>query len=131
MPLIEWKDSFAVGVASVDYEHKQLIELLNQLDAVIDQTPEKDAVAAFLGEIYSRISAHFALEEKLMREQRYDQYQDHKSDHERLLDDIREIMERHEADAYYDYREALAKDLAEWFGNHFRTKDARLHRTLR
>ena len=130
MALIEWKDSFAVGVAAVDYEHRQLIDLLNRLDATLDQAPQADSVAEFLGEIYTRIGAHFALEEKLMREKRYDQYSDHKADHERLLDDIREIMERHEADATYAYRDALSKDLGEWFTNHFRTKDARLHQML-
>jgi hemerythrin len=38
-------------------------------------------------------SAHFALEERFMREHGYDQLALHKADHERLLDEIREIMD--------------------------------------
>ena len=47
-----------------------------------------------------------------------------------LLDEIRDIMDRHEADAYYDYAEALANHLRDWFAEYFKTKDARLHKML-
>ena len=130
MALVEWKDEFAVGVASVDHEHRQLIQLINDLHASLASRPTKDAIALVLGEIHTKIAAHFALEERVMREHRYDQYEDHKGDHERLLDEIRDIMDRHEADAYFNYETALAMELRDWFAIHFRTKDARLHKTL-
>jgi hemerythrin-like metal-binding protein len=130
MALIEWKDEFKVGIASVDYEHEQLIALLNELHAGLEGSADKDAVSRFLGEVYAKIAAHFALEEKVMRDRRYDQLQDHKADHERLLDEIRDIMDRHEADAYYDYADSLAHHLRDWFAEHFKTKDARLHKML-
>lgn len=130
MALVEWKDEFAVGVASVDHEHRQLIGLINELHAGLAGRAAKDAIARVLGEIHTKIAAHFALEERVMRERRYDQYADHKTDHERLLDEIRDIMDRHEADAYFDYETTLAKELSDWFGVHFRTKDARLHKAL-
>jgi hemerythrin-like metal-binding protein len=130
MALVEWKDEFKVGVASVDHEHRHLIGLINDLHAGLAARPAKDAVSGVLGEIYAKIAAHFALEERVMRERRYDQYDDHKADHERLLDEIREIMERFEADAYFNYETALATELGDWFAEHFRTKDARLHRAL-
>ncbi|NIR29895.1 MAG: hemerythrin family protein [Gammaproteobacteria bacterium] len=130
MALIEWKEEFSVGVASVDHEHRELIELINDTHDHLVHTNEREAVADFLGEIYAKISAHFALEERLMREQEYDQYLDHKADHERLLDEIRDIM-----DYYLDTREfdeeRFAAQLASWFTEHFKTKDARLHKYLR
>ncbi len=130
MALIEWRDEFKVGVASVDYEHQQLIALLNDLHAGLTGSADKEAVSRFLGEVYARIAAHFALEEQVMRERRYDQLDDHKADHERLLDEIRDIMDRHDADAGYDYEDELAGQLRDWFTEHFKTKDARLHRML-
>jgi hemerythrin-like metal-binding protein len=128
MALVEWKDEFKVGIGSVDYEHQQLIGLINNLHASLAGRPTKDAVGRVLGEIHTKIAAHFALEERVMRERRYDQYADHKADHERLLDEIRDIMDRHEADAYFNYETTLTKELGDWFGIHFRTKDARLHK---
>ena len=54
----------------------------------------------------------------------------HKAEHERLLDEIRDIMDDHEAGAYADAGEALATTVRDWFINHFKTKDARLHKKL-
>jgi hemerythrin-like metal-binding protein len=130
MALVEWKDEFAVGITSVDHEHRQLIQLINDLHARLPAGPTKDAITRVLAEIHTRIAAHFALEERVMRERRYDQYADHKADHERLLDEIRDIMDRYDADAYFNYETALTRELGDWFAIHFRTKDARLHKML-
>ena len=65
-----------------------------------------------------------------MREHTYDQYEEHKADHERLLDEIRDIMDAYEDDARFDKNE-LAACLSTWFTEHFKTKDARLHKYLR
>jgi hemerythrin-like metal-binding protein len=130
MPLVEWEEKFKLGIASVDYEHEELIALINELHAGLESDPPREAVADFLGEIHARISAHFALEEKLMREQRYDAYDAHKSDHEALREEIREIMDGYEAGAYDDPGDTLSESLRAWFTNHFETHDARLHRRL-
>ena len=36
---------------------------------------------------------HFALEERIMRDSGYSEYEDHKDDHEELLDEIRDLMD--------------------------------------
>ncbi len=130
MVLIEWKDEYKTGIASVDYEHESMIRLLNELYACMKEKESKSAVLDFLGEVHARISAHFALEEKIMRERDYDQYAEHKADHEHLLDEIRDIMERYERSADVDYDEALSRELQAWFSDHFKSKDSRLHRML-
>jgi hemerythrin-like metal-binding protein len=130
-PRIVWRKQFATGVAAVDHEHRELIALVDRVLDLLDAGGDKDAVESDLGEVYARISAHFALEEQIMREKRYDQLDDHKTDHERLLDDIRDIMEAFVLDTYRERREEFAERLQNWFSEHFRTKDARLHKMLR
>ena len=126
MTLIEWKDEFSVGVAAVDHEHRELIALINALHADIGAGASRDTVIESLGEIYAQISAHFALEEKFMRESGYMAYAEHKEDHEILLDDLRDIMDQVEDDGSYG-EARLSSDLGFWFSEHFRTHDARLH----
>ena len=126
MSLIEWKDSFSVGVAAVDLEHRELIELINELHERIGAAADNDMTLAMLGEIYAQISAHFALEEKYMRESEYPQFHQHKEDHEELLDELRDIMDRVEDLGRYDADE-LSQELGRWFSEHFRTHDALLH----
>lgn len=128
MPLIEWDDKFSVGIGAVDHEHRELIDLINDAHAR-RRHGDDDAVVEFLGEIYTRISAHFALEERLMLARNYERYGEHKNDHERLIDEIRDIMDDYEDDGSFS-EEQLAQRLKTWFTEHFRTHDARLHRHL-
>jgi hemerythrin-like metal-binding protein len=130
MGWIEWKDSYRLGIPAVDYEHQEMIALLNDLYEGLQGEVDSHSVDAFLGQVYARISAHFALEERVMRDRDYDQYADHKSAHESLLDEIREIMDEHDTGAFENAAEILAERLQTWFTEHFRTHDARLHSQL-
>ena len=129
MALLEWKKRYSVGIEAVDHEHRELIDLINRLHEDLLAGSRDDRVSAFLGEILRAISAHFALEELFMREHRYDQASQHKSAHEDLLEQIRDIMEDFEADREAGSRE-LAGRLDDWFTVHFKTHDARLHHRL-
>ena len=129
MSLITWKKEFSVGVAEVDYEHQELIELINELHGAIQQGVTRQQVVTGLGEIYAQIAAHFALEEKVMQQSHYRAFHEHKMDHEALLDDLRDIMDEVEADGEFDEAQ-LATDLDRWFSEHFRTHDAKLHRSI-
>ena len=129
MSLINWRDGFSVGVEAVDHEHKELISLINELDDHMQSRCDHDTVVETLGEIYAQIAAHFALEEKIMRNARYPHFDSHKLDHETLLDDLLEIIDAVEDDGSYD-RQLLSQDLDRWFSDHFRTHDAKLHRLL-
>lgn len=129
MTLLEWRESYGIGIEEVDHEHRELIDLINALHASLGADRTLELVEAFLGEVLSDISAHFALEEKVMRARSYDAYAEHKADHERLLDELRELMDEQAMGAPLD-DERLAARLSEWFGRHFRTQDARFHRHL-
>ncbi len=129
MSLIEWDEKFSVGVAAVDHEHRELIGLVNETYDRLQRPDAGITVPDFLGEIYARISAHFALEENIMRTRRYAHYAEHKADHERLLDEIRDIMDDYEDGRVFDTGK-FAQRLGTWFTGHFRTHDARLHRNL-
>jgi hemerythrin len=128
MALLQWKEHYSVGVDAVDHEHKELIELINRLHDELMAKGEKPSISAFFGDLFTGISAHFALEERFMRERGYDQLSQHKADHERLLDEIRDIM-----DDFEDHEIASAElgaRLDAWFSRHFETHDARLHKAL-
>ncbi len=129
MSLITWKNEFAVGVEAVDHEHRAMIEMINELDDAMGKDTDVTAVVDALGEIYARIAAHFALEEKVMRDARYSALPAHKQDHEVLLDELLDVIDSVDADGDYD-REDLSQTLNRWFSDHFRTHDAKLHREL-
>jgi len=130
MTLIKWKEEFSVGVEEVDHEHRELIELINGLHDVMQLGADQVQVVELLGDVYAQIAAHFALEEKMMRETHYPHLDEHKEDHETLLDDLRDIMDAVEVDGTFDAA-GLSNDLNRWFTDHFATHDARLHAPTR
>jgi hemerythrin-like metal-binding protein len=129
MTLLTWQANFRIGIEEVDHEHQGLIELINSLHMALGEERSGERVEAFLGEIFADISAHFALEEKVMRDRRYDALAEHKADHERLLDDLRDLMDAQADGAVLDDQHFAAR-LAAWFSGHFQTHDARFHRHL-
>ena len=130
MSLLTWRPEFSAGVAEIDHEHRELVGWIGLLLADLHlQNVEQDRVAHVLGEIYARIAAHFELEEKVMRDAGYDDLTEHKEDHERLLDELRDLMEVHSPHDP-DNAARLAAQMNAWFGHHFRNLDAKFHRSL-
>jgi hemerythrin len=129
MSVIEWREEFSVGLPEVDHEHRELIAAINRLHGEIGSGASAAEVTDRLGEIESAISAHFALEEKSMVALRYDNYAAHKNDHEDLLDEILDIRDDVVETGQYD-PDTLSQSLTDWFREHFRTHDTRLHHWL-
>jgi hemerythrin len=129
MTLLEWKPEYSVGDAAIDHEHEHMIQQINMLYSKLSGPVNAELVESVLGEIHANISAHFALEERLMRKNGYSEYEDHKEDHEDLLDQIHDLM-----DSFYQDQEVgqklLKSQLSNWFGRHFSSFDARLHKQL-
>ena len=50
MPLLDWKPEFAVGVESVDFEHEQMIKLINEIYDEMKMRKDADSVEQFLGD---------------------------------------------------------------------------------
>ncbi|MDH3379391.1 MAG: bacteriohemerythrin [Gammaproteobacteria bacterium] len=129
MALINWSDKYCTGIPGIDYEHQKLIEQINSIYSLIDDQADRERVVDGLGDIYGNIAAHFALEERMMKEHGYDQYEAHRIDHERLLDDIRDIADEFEDRAALNEQEFKRK-LGDWFQLHFKTHDSRLHKLV-
>jgi hemerythrin len=113
----------------MDDEHREMIGMINGVYARLAGSSEHEDIEACLEEIFSTISAHFALEERIMREAGYEEYEAHKDDHEDLLDEIRDLMDDFVADAATGSR-VLEERLSAWFSRHFAGFDARLHGKL-
>lgn len=127
MELINWSSKYATGIPGIDNEHRELIESINTFYSKLTQDSDKSELISILNDIYGTIHAHFMLEERLMKKHGYDEYEEHRDDHARLLDDIREITIDIEETSDLDEQQ-LKKKLSDWFLIHFKTHDSRLHK---
>lgn len=129
MAQIEWRDEFSLGNDAVDEEHRQLIVQINQLYDQLAMPLDALAIESLLAELQADISAHFALEELLMEQSGFAEFEAHRQDHERLLDEIHDLIFQFEEDPE-EGRKLLKSTLSAWFSVHFNGFDARLHGQL-
>lgn len=132
--ILEWKDQYSLGNPALDHEHKELIRMINEVHEEIERVDGADDgahVIEGLTEILGAVAAHFALEEKEMQSSSYSGMSAHKADHEKLLDEIYDLVELVEDTGVRDIREELSAVLEAWFGVHFQTFDREYHTSVR
>ena len=88
---LQWEPRLAVGVASIDSQHKQLIDALNGLLAAMASSRGKEEVGKLLKFLGDYTVTHFADEERLMAKARYPQADAHKREHEAFIIEFKEL----------------------------------------
>jgi hemerythrin len=91
------QEDLITGADAIDHDHLRLVETINQACATLGDGGARDSVLDALGVLYVRTCAHFAMEEKMIRESIPERYVGYKLKYETLLERIRVIM-----DAFYD-----------------------------
>lgn len=113
MPYLEWNPAYDTGIGGIDYEHHRLVDMLNEIHELILKDADPRKIATTLADFHALASAHFALEEKIMRDQNYPGFEGRRDTHYRLLDQVREVMDAYETGSYRQ-GESLPATLKQW-----------------
>lgn len=124
--LFQWTDDYLIGVEELDFEHKNLLDRLNELHLDILRGDEPDVIEMCLGEICSRVEAHFALEERHMQRTGFANYEKHKREHDQFLDEMYDAVEMFTSGLETSFQEVLEIRLESWITNHILTSDKQL-----
>jgi len=94
----EWDDSYSVGVAKIDRQHRRLIGLINELYEAMQQGHGPNTLTSTVNELETMVSVldelmdysyyHFSTEEEYMIEYAYPEYDEHKRAHGRFVERI-------------------------------------------
>jgi hemerythrin-like metal-binding protein len=122
----EWDDSFLIGIEELDHEHKRLIDDINRLYEELARHDERSEIEKSLGNIYARMHAHFALEEHVMREHKYKFFDEHKREHDELLDSYTEYMLRYLNNTGTSSSTLIEDTLRHWIVTHIITSDKKM-----
>ena len=85
---IEWSNELSVGIEEIDLQHKVLVDLLNQIHEAIQQRHGAEITTKILERLGEYTRIHFAVEESLMRIMHYPEYERHKIEHDKLIDQL-------------------------------------------
>ena len=117
-PKFEWKEQFATGNDAVDYQHKGLLNIINDLIATYnssDGEPNAVLVEVPLDELFKFAAHSFAPEELLMKNHKYPKLIDHHELHIQFVLKLIQIKVRLDKD------ENIGKDLIDFLINWFET----------
>lgn len=88
MARIEWKKEYETGVALVDEQHRNLVEIINRFEDALQKGKGSRHANEILNELMGYTQEHFAAEERLMAEAGYPQLKLHQSQHRQLLQKV-------------------------------------------
>ncbi|MBK7565799.1 MAG: hemerythrin family protein [Propionivibrio sp.] len=108
-----------------DGEHQIQLEMLSALCRAVRANTPATELGEILQQLVAYSEAHFMSEELLMRLNSYDDYDDHVSDHMRMMDELGEMAS---ANASGDSARVAdqADSALKFIGQHIATRDKRL-----
>ncbi len=117
-----WDEGISTGVGSMDTEHRLQVSLVNALEEVLRHGQDRAVADRTLAQLVDFTSVHFHSEELMMRLYSYPQLDVHAAAHAKLVEQVRSIQERYEADGPAEALEVIA-ELRGWLVNHIKSMD--------
>jgi len=126
MEKMVWQDDYATGFHSIDFQHKILVGIIN--DLIEASNSEKDNglwLEVVLDELRSYTKFHFSNEALLMGKYEYEEIQDHSNQHAEFVSKLNQFCKDYQAKKT-GMSEDLLTYLKEWLINHILVEDKKL-----
>ncbi len=127
--LFRWGPHYMLGVKTIDFQHEQLGELLNQLNAAF-LAGSRATERALLGKMVDAVKEHFQTEEEIMERAGYPDFEAHKFAHDFLAAQVVEFQQEFNA-RRSNLSESMMKYLKDWLRDHMLVADKKLGRFLK
>lgn len=122
MEVIEWDESYSVGVQELDEQHKQLFKIINTLFEIPDTGMDSQSVSDTLADMRGYASVHFETEERYMSECAYPDLADHIREHQHYRKKVDDLCARN-ASEKSELPGDILNFLYEWLAAHILSCD--------
>jgi hemerythrin-like metal-binding protein len=119
---MSWTVELSVGIESIDAQHRELIELLNNIHEARLQGAERATIGKLLTDGLRLTAAHFEHEEKIMKENGFPLLAEHKKEHDSLIDEVKTVAHSFAAGRKVDSQN-VEQFLKAWWIRHIKTSD--------
>lgn len=124
--IILWKPFLSVGVAVVDEDHKKLIKMINRLFGAALSSDPGQVLRGVLTELTDYVVFHFNREEEYMLLLNYPDYEEHKAEHQRLLEAVGRFTRNLDSGLAMNLKDEIEMSLRDWLLSHILKQDMRL-----
>jgi len=122
MAIINWGENFSVNVVPMDDQHKNLVSIMDRLDAAIREQRSALMIEPVINELFSSAALHTTAEEELLKISHYPELTAHKKMHSFFIREI--FLLKHE---FSSGREMNARNvlrfIRDWFLHHISNAD--------
>jgi len=115
---MSWKVEYALGIAEMDAEHAQMIELMEQLEAVEGRPDALQTVGKVVNDLVKYVETHCKHEENLMEMSGFPDLERHRELHKAFAQNVLEMRSRASLDAH-----TVHQFLQQWLGDHIMKSD--------
>jgi hemerythrin len=122
MKYFQWTDELSVNIEEIDSQHKEFINLTNELSGAIKTGRGFDILQETLFKLIEYAEVHFATENRLMKAHGYPGLASHKKEHDELKIHLLEINRRFNTDRLI-LADTVLYFLEDWTANHVKTTD--------
>ena len=120
MELLQWHDSFSVGIEIVDQQHQKLFSLINDLIVKNQPHQKKEMIEKALGDLLDYTDYHFKTEEKLFKI--HPNFKRHKAVHQSFADKVSGFAAAFKS-GNTDFKPAIVGFLVDWIKRHVLNMD--------
>ncbi|MEW8026642.1 MAG: bacteriohemerythrin [Candidatus Thiodiazotropha sp.] len=89
-----WNKTLSVEVDEIDEDHRRLVDLFNILNHAVADGDPADYQEAVLEELICCTVWHFRHEERLMLKYDYEDFEEHKAEHQNLIESAKELQQK-------------------------------------
>lgn len=121
---LTWDNSLSVGIDSIDNQHKELLNCIEQLLISIEDGKNNDEVIKTLDFLEEYVVKHFNEEEEIQRKTNYPLLDIQHIQHENFKSDLKEfrrVFETHGVSTVLALN--IQQNLADWVKNHIMNLD--------
>ncbi|HTZ34054.1 MAG TPA: bacteriohemerythrin [Methylomirabilota bacterium] len=123
MPLMEWNQKMAVGVAILDADHQKLVQLINDLYDAMKEGHSEETLGSILDRLVEYTKFHFVHEERFFSQTEYPGAAARKREHDALTKQVLEVQTRYKGGAYGTLSLDVMNFLKERLVNHIQGSD--------
>jgi hemerythrin-like metal-binding protein len=88
--ILFWTKQLETGIAEIDFQHKELIDVLNAIHDNLQEHKE-DGIPQLVGQFKQLVLKHFEYEEQLMQRIEFPGFEAHKEEHKILYAKVKEF----------------------------------------
>ncbi|OON98060.1 MAG: hypothetical protein ATN36_01690 [Epulopiscium sp. Nele67-Bin005] len=131
--MLKWKKKYEVGIPIIDEQHKQLFKIIDRAYKLLRRhsTDKYDETLEILDELVAYSKMHFETEERIMKENNYPNFKEHKASHDKFLMEVEEIITKAIHDVDDNMLRKILNILVEWLIGHIYGNDKDMGITIR